>query len=455
VFRAQMRERMRAQKGPAVDAVRSFYQQHVLKNSGEMLSRYVWFGLVAGQAPKFQPVLRRDELPPEALELEGFSEILSAYYKEQHIGSLWQQVQPVYNREIARLHDPISQVVLVANSYLRQLDDPSVERTFSIIVEPLVGRITNVRNYGDHYAIVLSGSEEIPVDVVRHAYLHFLLDSLPMSYSHVVVVKRPVYEAAAKAPRLPADLKEDYISWFTECFVRAVDLKLKLRKASPSEKEAALAAADADGYTLERPIYMQLAEYEKAEPSMKNYFPDLVRGIDLNAEAKREATIQFAPRGKDDAAEAERINQESVARRKASLPKTVPDDQSAIAALTEGEKQIAARDARAAETSFKAVLQKYPDQTRAWFGLGVVALMDHDGPRAKEVFGRLTSGDHAATEDPMVLAWSHVYLGRVLEDEGDLAHARDEYTAALGVQGAPTQAQQAAQKGLGDLALRK
>jgi len=33
---------------------------------------------------------------------------------------------------------------------------------------------------------------------------------------------------------------------------------------------------------------------------------------------------------------------------------------------------------------------------------GLVALMDHDGVRAKEVFGRLTSGEHTATEDPMV-----------------------------------------------------
>ena len=85
-FRAQMREQAKEQKGPAVDAVREFYQQHKLKDAGAMLSRYVWFGLVSGPAPKFQPVLRRDELPPEVLELEGFSEILSSYYTEQNIG---------------------------------------------------------------------------------------------------------------------------------------------------------------------------------------------------------------------------------------------------------------------------------------------------------------------------------------------------------------------------------
>ncbi len=83
------------------------------------------------------------------------------------------------------------------------------------------------------------------------------------------------------------------------------------------------------------------------------------------------------------------------------------------------------------------------------------ALVDHDGVRAKEVFGRLTTGEHAATQDPLVMSWSHVYLGRVLEDEGDLEKAKSEYQAALVVEGAPTQAQVAAKKGLGDLENRK
>src|SRR5205807_3177425 len=161
-FRAQMRERLRQQQGPAVDAVRQFYRQHELLDPGATLSRYLWFGLVSGPAPAFQPILRRDELPPEIIALEGFSEILSNYYQEQKIGQLWRQVQPVYNREVERLHDPLSQIVFVASAYLREILEPSGPRTFAVVVEPLVGRITNVRNFGDHYALVLSGGEEIP-----------------------------------------------------------------------------------------------------------------------------------------------------------------------------------------------------------------------------------------------------------------------------------------------------
>jgi len=77
-----------------------------------------------------------------------------------------------------------------------------------------------------------------------------------------------------------------------------------------------------------------------------------------------------------------------------------------------------------------------------------VALMDHNGSRAKEVFGRLTSGEHAATDDPMVLAWSHVYLARIYDDEGQSEQAKAQYQQALAVTGSPDQARQAAQKGL-------
>src|SRR5437867_8595018 len=443
-FRAQMRERLRQQSGPAVDAVRQFYRQHELRDPGATLSRYLWFGLVSGPAPAFQSILRRDELPPEVIALEGFSEILSNYYQEQKIGAMWRQVQPVYNREVERLHDSVSQVVFVSTGYLREILEPSGPRTFMIVVEPLVGRITNVRNFGDHYALVLSGGEEIPTDVVRHAFLHFLLDPLPLMYPHVTAVKRPLFEKAATAPRLAPELKDDFASYFAECTVRAVELKLK--RISPGEREAAMNRDDEDGYVLVKPLFGALPKFENSEPSMKLFFQDLVRAIDTGAEARRLATVKFAPA--DTARPEDEAAAEAVARRRSAAPTTVPNDAEVLTALTEGERRIAEKNPRAAEASFQKVLTKYPDQARAWYGIGLVALLDHDAARAKQVFGRLTTGEHAATQDPMVLAWSHVYLARIYDDEGNPEVAKMEYQSVLYVEGGPEQAKQAAQKGL-------
>jgi len=448
-MRAQLRDRLQHQEGPAVEVLRNFYKQHELADPGAMLSRYIWFGLVSGPAPKFEATLRRDELPPEVIALEGFQEILSNYYKEQKIGELWRQVQSVHAREIEQMHESLSEVVFIASGYLREIQDPTNPRTFTVIVEPLVGRITNVRNFADHYALVVSGSEQLQVDTVRHAFLHYLLDPLPLQYSHVIAVKRPLFELAAAAPRLDSSLKDDFPSYFAECTVRAVELKLK--RMSPGEREAALGVDDADGYVLVRPLFAALAKFEGSEPAMKFYFPDLVRSIDVGAEQKRVASIKFAS-GSPNPVGAE---SESVARRKPAAPTTVPNDADAIAALTEGERRIAERNPRAAAESFQKVLMKYPDQPRAWYGLGVVAMMEQDGPRAKEVFGRLTSGEHAATQDPLVMAWSHVHLGNLYDIEGQPDRAKAEFEAALAVQGAPQRAKDAAAKGLGTLSGEK
>lgn len=442
-FRAQMRERLRQQQGPAVDALRQFYTQHELRDPAATLSRYLWFGLVSGPAPDFQPTLRRDELPPDVIALIGFSEILSNYYKEQNIGTLWRQAQPIYQREIERMHDTLSQIVFVSTGYLREILDPYGPRKFTIVVEPLVGRITNVRNFGDRYALVLSGGDDIPVDVVRHAFLHFLVDPLPLMYQHVIAVKRPLYDTAAKAPRLSPDLKDDFPSFFAECTVRAIEMKL--RRMSPGETEATLRRDDEDGYILVRPIFAALPKFENSEPSMKLFFPDLVRAVDTTAEAKRVAALQFAPA---QAGGTDELSAEEVARKKKVLPTTVPNDPEVLAALTEGERQIAAKNPRAAEAAFQRVLTKYPDQARAWFGIGVVAYLDHDAARAKQVFGRLTTGEHAATQDPRVLAWAHIYLARIYDYEGNPGVAKTEYESALAVEGSPEEARQAAQKAL-------
>src|SRR6266851_4908686 len=438
-MRAQLRDRMQQQSGPAVEVMRNFYKQHELADPGQMLSRYIWFGLI----------LRRDELPPEVIALEGFQEILSNYYKEQKIGELWRQVQPIYNHEIEQIHDSVAQIAFVTTGYLREILDPASQRSFTIIVEPLVGRITNVRNFADHYSLIVSGSGQIPLDMVRHAFLHFLLDPLPLQYSHVVAVKLPLFLAAAGAPRLDPDLKDDFPSYFAECTVRAVELKLK--RMSPGERESTMDIDDADGYVLVRPLFAALTKFEQSEPGMKLYFPDLVRSIDVTTEQKRVAALKFAPGRAKSAA----IDAEVLARHRAAAPTTIPNDAETIAALTEGERRIAEKNPRAAEASFQKVLVKYPDQPRAWFGLGVVAMMEQDGPRAKEVFGRLTSGDRAATEDPLVLAWSHVHLGTIYNIEGQPDRAKSEYQAALAVDGAPEKAKQAATRALGAMARTK
>src|ERR1700745_2697800 len=110
---------------------------------------------------------------------------------------------------------------------------------------------------------------------------------------------------------------------------------------SPSERAAAIDIDDEDGYVLVRPLFTALGNFERSEPSMRLFFPEMVRSIDVNAEAKRLQTIKFAaaaPTGKTD-----QTAREDVARKSKLAPSTIPNDPDAIAALPAGARRIAGK----------------------------------------------------------------------------------------------------------------
>jgi hypothetical protein len=435
--RTQLREHLLRQQGPATQTLRAYYRDHELATPAATLSRYISFALVAGPPPKFNYMLRHDELPPDVLAIEGFNEVLANFYGEAQIERLWAQVQPEYEREIGRLRGPVGQLVATSTAYLRELLRPGIPRTFAVYVEPMVGGKTNFRDYGDHYAIVLNAGSEPALDDVRHALFHFLLDPLPIRYPQVVAVQRPLLDFAARAPRLPVEYRDDFRSFFTECLVRAVELRL--RRPAPEKLAAAIDEAEADGYVLVRPLNRELVKFEKAEPAMSFYFPDLVRAISVAEESQRLQKAAFAPAT-------------SGAEAAAADPKAAEQSEHALW-LAEGERQIAAQNAAAATVAFERVLAKYPDQSRALYGLAVAAVLQGEVERARDLFRRLVvnpaqADGRAAAKDPLILAWSHVYLGRIHDVDGDRELAVSEYRAALAIEGAPESARLAAQRGM-------
>ena len=109
--RVQLRKRMLELQGPAVTALRKYYAEHALGDSGATFSRFVSFALVAGPPPDFRFELRRDDLPPEALTLDGFNTILANFYGEAKLDELWKHYQPDYERGVESLRAPVSDLV--------------------------------------------------------------------------------------------------------------------------------------------------------------------------------------------------------------------------------------------------------------------------------------------------------------------------------------------------------
>ncbi len=441
--RVQLRNRMLALKGPAAEALRKYYTEHARGDSGATFSRFVSFALVAGPPPDFQFELRRDDLPPEALTLDGFNTVLANFYSEEKLDDLWKFYQPDYDRGVESLRAPVSELVFTVSNYLREISRPSARRTFSVYVEPLAGSETIFKTFGDQYALVVRPSSDPPMDDIRHAFLHFLLDPLVIRYRVQAARALPLLEYAARAPLLPVDFRDDFSAFFDECLVRAVELRL--RHLSPVELATAIDQAEGSGYVLVRPIYAGLSGFEKSDPAMGYYLPELIKGIDVDAEQRRLRGVKFADAAPPGAAPPERAG---MAAEPAASSNPLEDD------LAEGQRQISARNGAAAAASFERVLASHPEDERATYGLAVASALQGKPDQARELFTKVIAAAQNplagpdAHPDPSNLSWSHIYLGRMYDVEGKRALAVLEYRAALAVAGAPDPARAAAQRGI-------
>ena len=434
--RLALRAELLKLQGPATTSLRKFYRDHVLSDPNETLSRFVAFALVAGPPPEFRPQLDRDLLSPDVLSIDGFQQILAAFYREANLDQEWREVGPEYEREAELYESPVRRIVTVSNAYLREVLKPSDGRTFTVYVEPPMGSRTVFRNSGDQYGIVIGTGPEIPADEIGHAYLHFLLDPLSLRNRPLINTKGALLGVAARAPQLPAEYHDDFVALMDECLIKAVELRLY--RLSPDQLEATLKQDDRSGYILVRPLVQQLVKFEKAEPAMSYYFPDLINGIDVQAEQRRFQSISFA--GVETAAA-------MVAQGGTSGTQALSETDQL---LDDGDREIARQNAAAATATFEKVLERDPHQPRALYGLAIASVLSGQGDRAKDLFEELVSSRQASIEavDPALVAWSHVYLARMHDLAGDRDVAVSEYRAALAVNGAPESAHSAAERGV-------
>ncbi len=426
--------------GTATEALRQFYKDHALESPTETLSHYITFALIAGPPPAFEMPGDPQQLPPDVLTIDGFQKVLEDFYQEAHLDLRWAKIEPEYEPAVDRYRALVRSTVTVSDAYLREISKTN-GRSFTVYVEPLVGARTNFRNFGNRYAIVVGGDPSARAKAIQHAYLHFMLDGLVLRHRNLLDRKSSVLNVAAAAPRLPIEYRDDFVAFTDECLIKAVELRLRRLTGAPLE--AALQDADQSGYVLVRPLVAGLQKFEKAEPAMSYYFPDLIAGIDFDAEHKRAQSIKFAAAQPN--AEADEFHG-SGSSHATELERL----------LAEGNREIANKDAVAATATFEAALAKYPNDARLEYGLAIASVISGNGDRAQELFEKVVSAPASSgqgakegeSSDPSAIAWSHVYLGRMhdLGDERDLA--LNEYRAALAVNGAPEAARVAAQNGI-------
>jgi tetratricopeptide (TPR) repeat protein len=174
---------------------------------------------------------------------------------------------------------------------------------------------------------------------------------------------------------------------------------------------------------------------------MSFYFPSLVQGISVSAEEQRLANFQFAD-------SSEKVFSGGVAgEAQQASPEEALQQQ-----LVQGDREIAMQDGKGAAATFQSILNQHPNLPRALYGLAIASVLEGQGQRAEDLFQQIVrppvNSNSAPAPTPDILAWAHVYLGRISDLRGNREQAQVEYRAALAVSGAPEQARVAAQQGL-------
>lgn len=443
-LRTQLRQHLAGRKIECLDDLRKFvreHQKHTRDGKTDWnaeLNQYVSYALSV-EAPTFESRFKPNEIPPDVQELQGFQALMIRFYRDADIEALWPRARAAYQEMIERYQPPVIQSLLEMNGYLRNPTSGYLGRRFQIYVEPLMaaGQF-QTRSYGDDYFVVIGSSQELQIDPIRHAYLHYVLDPLATKYGEKVARLAPLIDYAKGVPYLDESYKSDFLLLTIESLIKAVESRLM--RGDELKKQTAASESLRQGYVLTAYFSEQLPRYEKQPTAMRLYFPEMLDALDMKKEAKRLDTVKFSQ--EPPAVKSRTVTASAGAP---SRPSTAADQ-----LLEQAEDLYAKKDLDLARQSYLKLLQstdRKPLHAQAYYGLARIATLKNDPELAEKLFQKtIETGPDEPTK-----AWALVYLGRLtstMTEEGREQRAAEFFRQALAVPGISQKAREAAQAGL-------
>ena len=226
------------------------------------------------------------------------------------------------------------------------------------------------------------------------------------------------------SPGTNSSLKIDQIRH--ECLIRAIEARTIGTSKTPETQRQQLVQQSAEqGFILTPYFYQALLKFEKSPTGLRLAYGDLISGIDVRKEQRNVAQIKFASK-----ADPELLH----LSRPADTKLLISAEQRLSTGDPEGAKKLAQQ----------ALDEKKEDPGRALFILAQVATMNRDMQGARNYFQQALGVAH----EPKVVAWSHIYLGRIFDLQEDREAALDQYRAALSAGGSLPEAKAAAEHGI-------
>jgi len=429
-----------------------YIDRHRLAETGRDLAQYVSLALYVTPPPELAPSVEMADLPPDSTQVVDVLPLLRDFAKAIQLHTIWVENRAAYDEQISRLHDPLTKMIQDTNIYLKMPISNYEDRRFLVVLEPMLSPAeTNARVYGANYVVVASPvNGTIHMQEVRHTYLHYEIE--PLLYSRAGAIDRflPFLKTFRDAP-IDFLYRSDIVSLVIECMIRAIEARTMATGVEIPKIPADLARSELDpvyhqhqaaiqkdgairedlvnrdmveGYVLTQYFYNQLIQFERSPASLKESIGEMVYGMDVYQEVGHLKGIHFVEEGSSD-----------VIRRAPSRPH----------GLDLAELDLVKGDAQGAAGLSETALKEHTAEAgRANFVLARASLMTGNIDQAETAFRetlRLSS-------DPRMLAWAHIYLGRILDVEDKRDEAVVEYKAALTMRDTQPDTRTAAEKGV-------
>lgn len=439
------------------DALCAYVREHTLNDRGLNLAQYVSLALYLSPPPELSPTVSELQLPPDSTQVVNILPLLRKFADDVHLNALWVNHHADYEALTARIHDPLTRMVLNTNIYLGMPVSSYTDRRFLVLMEPMLApSATNARIYGSDYIVVVSPAGNplgaVHMNEIRHTYLHYEIE--PLIYSRAQAMDRlmPLLKTVDGAP-IEFTYKSNISALITECLIKAaeahimdVGLTKPTRPAGVGTRPSDLARYDSEmnaynrqaeairrnavaldmrqGWVLTGYFYDKLGAMQRESISLKDDIGEMVYGMDVDREVHSARQIAFLPEG----------SQEVVRRAPTQLT-----------GIRLAEMKMLKGDFDGAETIAKAALtDPKGDHAQAHFLMARLDLMQSQPDAAIKDF----QATIASSKDPRTLAWSHIYLGRLYDVMPDREKAIAEYQAALTVRDSQPDTKAAAEQGL-------
>ena len=439
------------------DALCSYVRDHTLADGSLNLAQYISLALYLSPPPELTPTVDETELPPDSTQVVNILPRLRTFAEDIHLHAIWVEHRPEYEDLTARVHGPLTKMILNTNIYLRLPVSSYDGRRFLILLEPMLApSTTNARIYSSDYIVVASPAGTplgaVHMDDIRHIYLHYEIEPLVYARAQAMERLQPLLKAVQDAP-LEYIYKTEIVPLITECLIKAIethtmdvgltkpehpgptvkaraDLERYDAEVSDYNRQAELARRKAvdlamrQGWVLVDYFYGQIGTMEKDGISLKENMGQMVYGMDVDREEHKDRQIAFLPEGSHD-----------VLRRATTQ----------LSGLQLAELKIFKGDlAGASDIANQVLADPKGDHAQAHYVLARVNLMQRQPGAAIGDFQEVLD----TSKDPRTLAWSHIYLGRLYDVMPDREKAVAEYQAALTVRDAQPDTKAAAEQGI-------